>query len=143
MIDNTDIYDAVTILIRASSGEQYLVPGVRVMAGKLIRQTSDPEAMDPSFDRPGTVNKGKTGFWMNWLPVKNPGVPGSHWYNWLEIQCNPISVLGALHGHRILTDAALDKKLAAGTLSIGFRGTTDLEKALKASRACLQLLLEE
>lgn len=138
-IDNTDIYDAVTVLICMDSGKQYLVPGVRVMAGKLIRPTSDPEALGPSFDLPGTVNKEKAGFWVYWLPIKNQG---SHRYNWLEIQCDPFSVLGVLHGHRVLTDTALDKKLAAGILSIGLRSTTDLERALKASRACSQLLLD-
>lgn len=138
-IDNAEIYDAVALLIRAGDGQQFLVPAVRVMAGKPIRPLAvpDPENSSPSFDLRGTMNREKTGYWVYWIPAKFLEGQG-----WLEIRCDSFSVLGPFRGHRLLTDAALDKELGAGSLSISLRGTADLERALDASRIATQLLLE-
>lgn len=139
-IDNAEIYDAVSVLFRASSGERYLVPGVRVMGLKPTRLVArDPEANAPSFDPRGTVNREKSQYWIYWFPIQSTS---SSQYSWLEIRCDPFSVLGGLHGYRVLTDMALEKELAAGALNISLRGTADMMSALKASRACSHLLLE-
>ncbi|KAK0620988.1 hypothetical protein B0T14DRAFT_522527 [Immersiella caudata] len=133
-IDNAEIYDAVAALFRKSNGEQYLVPGVRVMACKPRKPVApDPEAAVPSFDSRGTVNKEKIGYWVYWFPL--------HMDRWLEVTCGPFSALGSMRGQRILTSVELDEALGAGTLSIGLRGTADLSLALEASRACSHVLL--
>ncbi|KAL1836387.1 hypothetical protein VTJ49DRAFT_5225 [Mycothermus thermophilus] len=138
-VDNADLYDAVVALFRVSSCECYLVPGVRVLAVKSIRQgPQDPEATVPVFDPRGTLNKDKRGYWVYWFPIQDP--TSTQW-SWLEIQCDPFSVLGKLRGYQVLTDAALDKELRAGVFSISLRGTAELLTALEASRTGSHILL--
>lgn len=133
-IDNAEIYDSVLVLFRLAPEERLLVPGVRVMAGRLIKPVPhDPEAITPSFDMRGTVNREKTGYWVYWFPVGKD--------MWLEIRCNPFSLLGGLSGFRVLTGRELDRELGAGTLSIGLRSLRDLETALDVSRGCSELLV--
>ena len=110
------------------------------MAGKLVRPVvHDPEATIPSFDLRGTVNKGKTGYWIYWFPIASEDSSSHHWF---EIVCDPFPVLGQLRGYQVLDSSALDKRLAGGSLSIGLRGLDDLETALEVSRTCSLLLLK-
>jgi hypothetical protein len=140
-IDNEDMYDAVAVLFKSPSGEKHLVPGVRVMSGALIHPNKpDPEATIPSFDLRGSVNKNKSAFWVYWIPIKNVTDPSRP--DWLEIACEPFSVLGALRGHRVLSYTQLDKRLAAGIMNIGLKGISDLEKVFVVSNASIVATLE-
>jgi hypothetical protein len=133
--NNADIYDAVTVPFRASSGERHLVPGVRVMATRPTKRiVQEPEAFIPCFDQRGTVNKDKTGYWVYWFPMQDD--------NWLDIRCDLFSVLGNLRGYRLLTTAALNKELGAGIFGVSLRGIEDLSSALDASRSSSHLLIK-
>jgi hypothetical protein len=135
---NDELYDAVAVLFE-SKGRKMLVPGARVMAGKPIRPIEpDPEKSTPSFDARGAYGKDKTGFWVYWFPIEscNPQRP-----DWLQISCNPFSVLGTLEGHCVLSYEELDRQLGAGVLSIGLRGVADLEKVVDVSRVSTEALL--
>jgi hypothetical protein len=140
-VNNEDMYDAVAVLFQSSSGEKRLVSGVRAMAGALIHPTKpDQEATVPSFDLRGSVNKSKLAFWVYWIPTKN--VTDSNRPDWLEIICEPFSVLGALHGHTVLSHAQLDRQLATGILNIGLRDISDMEKVLEVSRVSTRAILK-
>jgi hypothetical protein len=132
------LYDAVAVLFDFK-GRKVLVPGARVMAGKSIHPTEpDPEKSTPSFDARGTYNKDKTGFWVYWFPIQSCN---AHRPDWLQISCNPFSVLGALEGHCILSYEELDRQLGTGALSIGLKGVADLQKIVDVSRVSTEALL--
>jgi hypothetical protein len=139
-VNNEDMYDAVAALFESPVSGKYLVPGARVMSGAIIRPTNeDQEATTPSFDARGSVNKSKTAFWVYWFPVENTNDHTRP--SWLEIMCEPFSVLGALRGYRIRSYEELDRRLAAGVLNIGLKGILDLEKVIEVSSVSTNALL--
>jgi hypothetical protein len=139
-VDNAEMYDTVVVLVQAPSGTKYLIPGVRVMAMIRSSDAGDLKRKTPSFDPRGRANTGSRGQWIYWIPIATEAEPGK--YGWLEIKCDPFSVLGPLRNYRVLSGMELDKHLGAGVLNISLQGTVDMEKVLEASRLSAGLTLQ-